>query len=721
MTALVTPISTELRQQLINIVGEKWVLTKPADLYLYSFDSALDRAMPSAVVLPETPDQVALVVRLLYKSKRAYVARGAATSLCGGPVPMQGAVVVALPRLTKIGKLDKERQEISVEPGVVNLKLQKTVAPDGLFYAPDPGSQKACTLGGNVATNAGGPHCLKYGVTSNFVVGLDWVFPDGVFQRLAITDPGYDVVGFLVGSEGTLGVAAKIRLKLLKMPAAIRTMLVSFGSIEEAIQSVTDIIADGVLPATLEAMDKTTVNAVEAFAHAGYPIDAEAVLLIEVDGQTAAELDAQVKRIEELCKQNNSKEFRFAKDEVERQRLWEGRRGAYPAMARLAPNVLVEDGAVPRTMLPEALKQIKQIAQDAGLRVALLFHAGDGNLHPQIVFDERDAKQTRIVKEAGQRMLKVCVDLGGTISGEHGVGIDKREAMRWLFKRETLLLFRRLKIAFDAENICNPDKLIPLVGKGEATPPPPIETTDELVAPVSEEGALVPRDEKELIDLVRKLARRKAPFAVQGSGSKYRVRENTVFSTASLNQVTEFDAANLTLTVQGGAIVDAVRAAVEKEKRYLWASGRGTVGGMIATRSSIFPAIRDSILAMRVLLPNGDVVQLGAKTMKNVAGYDAGKLMIGSWGTLGILLDVTFRLFPYPAPKFLVNSSPRPFVFKDYHKKIKKAFDPDLLLSNRMAMFSAADIEAAPKGQKQEEGANLSDQQMKSYQDKFWM
>jgi glycolate oxidase subunit GlcD len=717
MSVSMPSISSELRSQLALIVGEKNVLSRPADLYLYSFDSALDRSLPAAVVLPETPEQVAQLVRVLSKSKHAFVARGAATSLCGGPVPLQNAVVIALARLNHIVRLDAAKQEVLVEPGVINLKLQDLANASGLFYGPDPGSQKACTLGGNVATNAGGPHCLKYGVTSQFVLGLEWIFPDGQTHQLNVNDPGYDVVGFLVGSEGTLGVASRIRLRLLPKPKAIRTMLVSFSSIEDAIQSVTDIIADGVLPATLEAMDKTTIAAVEAFSNAGYPLNAEAVLLIEVDGDSAVQLDGQVARIQKQCALNRSIEFRFAKDETERKKLWEGRRGAYPAMARLAPNVLVEDGAVPRTMLPEALKRIKAIAAEYNLRVALLFHAGDGNLHPQIVFDERNAEQTRRVKEAGMRMLKVCVDLGGTISGEHGIGIDKREAMKWLFTRETLTLFRRLKNAFDPENLCNPDKLIPLVGKSAA----PAEPASEKDAPaVSADGIVSPASEAEMVEIVKRYAAQRTRFGVTGFRTKYLPNEPILVSTGGLSKVLEFDRSNFTLTVQSGVPVDAVRSAAEKEKRYLWLSGPGSFGGVIATKSSVAPAVRDLILGMRVLLPTGDIVSLGAKTMKNVAGYDAAKLLLGSWGTLGIILDVTFRLFPAPAPE-LRAMAPRPFVFKDLHRKIKKAFDPLDLLSMRTSELTEANIQAHPRGEPAKAPENTAEKTFQTYGDKFWL
>ncbi len=712
-------MNSSLIADLVTCVGEDWVLTNPADLYLYSYDSGLDRALPSAVVLPGNTDQVAKVVAVLAMYKQPFVARGAATSLCGGPIPLQNAVVIALARLTKIKKLNKEGMEIHVEPGVVNLRLQQAVEAEHLFYPPDPGSQKACTLGGNVGANAGGPHCLKYGVTSQYVMGLDWVMPDGRVTRLNVEDPGFDIVGLLVGSEGTLGIATGMRLKLLPLPAYVRTMLVSFSSIEAAIQTVTDIIAAGILPATLEAMDSLVVKAIEAFVHAGYPLDAAAVLLIEVDGDKPAELNFQAVRIKELCDKNDCREFRFAKDEAERAKLWEGRRGAYAAMARLAPNVLVEDGAVPRTKLPEALKKIQEIASAAGLKVALLFHAGDGNLHPQILFDERNAAQTKIVKEAGHKMLKACVDLGGTISGEHGIGSDKREAMRWLFTRETLSLFRRLKNVFDPENLSNPDKLIPLVSKAVLPPDPVVRIGKE-----SEDGfgPLVPQNEQEMIVSVKMLSSQTKPFGVQGARTKHGVHEHAVISTAKLNKILDFDKGNLTLTVQAGALVQDLRTHVEKAKQFLWVAGEGTVGGVIATKSSVTPPLRDLILGMRVLLPTGEVVQFGAKTMKNVAGYDVPKLFIGSWGTLGIILDVTFRLFPTP-PKSTQAQTPVPFVFKDIHRRIKTAFDPQGILSTRTSALTAEEIAApppAPAGPNAPEPSEV-DEAMRKIKDKFWM
>ncbi len=705
-------LNPKIIAELKRVVGDENVLTDEADLFLYSYDAALDRARPSAVVLPGTPEQVAAIVQILAGYKKPYVARGAATSLAGGPIALHGAVVIGLARLKVIGRVDKVKSDVSVEAGVVNLHLQRAVEPLGLFFPPDPGSQKACTVGGNVATNAGGPHCLKYGVTSHFVASVEVVLPQGGTVNLRTEDPGYDLAGFFCGTEGTLGIATRMRVRLLKKPAVVRTMLASFSTMDAAIQAVTDIIAAGLLPATIEAMDRTIIEAVEAFMHCGYP-NAEAVLLIETDGDKVEELDKEVVRIQDLCLNNGSIEFRFAKTEEERVRLWEGRRGAYASMARLAPNVLVEDGAVPRTKLPEALRAIRKIADDAGLRVAMLFHAGDGNLHPQIIFDERNAAQTRVVKEAGMKMLKACVDLGGTISGEHGIGIDKREAMKWLFTRDTLAIFRRLKNAFDPDNICNPDKLIPLVSRVAVA----MNATQSLVN-LDKDGTASPKDEIELVEMVRTFAASKSMYGLQGLRTKMRVREPRVIRLGGLNRILEVDRANLTVTAQAGAKLEDVRAAVEKEGRFLWVSGTGSVGGTVATRSSVAPPLRDQILAMRVLFPTGETGVFGAKTMKNVAGYDVPKLLIGSWGTLGIILDVTFKLFPFAPPSSSADRG-RPFVLRDLHRRIKKALDPDGILSPQTTAFTDSEVATIMKETPEPLGADPGP--ATNYGDKFWI
>lgn len=657
-------------------LGPDSVLSGPGELFPYAYDAALDKRLPGAVVFPRTTAEVAAAVQAARTFNVPYSVRGAGTNLCGGTIVPTGGLVIHVSRLNKILSIDSDRRRAWVEPGVINLHLHKALAPRGLFYAPDPASQKACTLGGNVGTNAGGPHCLKYGVTSHHVTGLELVRPDGDVVRVSVDDVGFDLTGLFVGSEGTLGVATKIEVNLLPQPEEVRTFLAAFPSMEAAAQTVTDIIAAGIVPAALEVMDRLTVQAVEAFVHAGYPTSAEAVLLIELDGPRDRTV-SDGGRIRAFCAKNKGSDFRTAVDERERGKLWEGRRGAYAAMARLAPNVLVEDGVVPRTRLPEAVKKIRAIADRSRLRMGLIAHAGDGNLHPNIIFDERDPEETSRVLGAGQEMLRVCVDLGGSISGEHGIGADKREAMRWLFSPPTLFLFREIKRAFDPANLCNPDKVIPVA---EASPGP-----RAVGASLHGEHRVTSVDE--VVTFVRSARDSGQPLYVKGSGSKgmtIPAGQPTLVMTG-LNAVVDLDRANLTLSVAGGADLPSLRARLETEGLFVHAGGTGTLGGIISTQTGGRPPLRNQILGLKAVSGDGELLSFGAKVMKNVAGYDAARLFLGAWGTLGVIVEVTLRLYTTPA-EFWSPVSGGPPTFStlptaDLHRKIKAAFDPQYLFN----------------------------------------
>ncbi len=672
-------LSSALLRSFQAIAGGRNVMHQPVDLALYSYDAAIDRARPSCVVFPTTAAQVAAIVKLCRKNNLPFVARGAGTNLCGGTIPLQGAVVIAPTQMKRLLSVDPDRRIAVVEPGMPNLFLKKALEPYGLHYAPDPASQKACTIGGNIGTNAGGPHCLKYGVTSQHVLGIEAVLPDGEVAQLNVEDEGPDFTGFFVGSEGTLGIATRATLNLVPIPKFVETMLVSFPSLEAAIQTVTDIISSGIIPATLEAMDKLTVQAVEGFIHAGYPTDAEAILLIEVDGDS--DLKGQVEAIRAHCARNHSMEFRLARDAREREKLWEGRRGSYPSLARLAPNVLVEDGAVPRNKLPEALKRIREIAQKYGVNVSLIFHAGDGNLHPQILFDERDEEQTRTVKAAGYQILKACVDLGGSISGEHGIGIDKREAMRWLFTPETLQFFRRVKNAFDPENLCNPEKLIPAV---EFSPLPERSTSDDTssLAAIGRDGHFLPTDSAELRVILNAAVKERKTVSIRGASEHAPASPaDWTVSTARLNKVMEHDVENFTVTVEAGMkIADLQKELAAKAQKVLMDS-KGSLGGAIGAGAGQFPRLRDQILGMTVLLADGSVAKLGGKVMKNVAGYDAAKLFLGARGSLGAILSVTLRTFPVQYDASFeacpVSKRPIPETSRAIYRNIKRQLDPE--------------------------------------------
>jgi glycolate oxidase len=642
------------------------VLSETGDLFPYAYDAALDKRLPGVVALPRSAADVAAAVSVARSFGVPYAVRGAGTNLCGATLVPTGGMIIHVSRLNRILSVDEQRRRAWVEPGVVNLHLHKALAPRGLFYAPDPASQKACTLGGNVGTNAGGPHCLKYGVTSHHVTGLELVRPTGETVRVSSDDPGFDLTGLFVGSEGTLGIATKIELNLLPQPEEVRTFLVAFDSMEAAAATVSAIIADGIVPATLEVMDRLTVQAVESFVHAGYPASAEAVLLIEVDGrrdQTAEEGE----RVRRWCLQNGGTDFRAARNEAEREKLWEGRRGAYAAMARLAPNVMVEDGVVPRTRLPEAVKAIRAIADREKIRMGLIAHAGDGNLHPNMIYDERDRAETQRVVAAGQEMLRVCVDLGGSISGEHGVGADKREAMRWLFTPPTLSLFRGIKNSLDPENLCNPDKMIPVAD------------TETVVGPAGPpaDGDHRPTTVDEVVELVRGWAQARAGFAIVGKETAGpAVAGGRVLRTGGLNKIVEVDKGNMTLTVEAGADINDVRARLESECLFLHVAGTGTMGGLLS-RDAGGPELGRDLLGLKAVSGKGELMSFGAKVMKNVAGYDVVRLFKGAWGRLGVVVEMTLRIHARKMdPPLATSTRTGPPVLTELHHQIRAVFDP---------------------------------------------
>ena len=456
-------MDTKIRERIQAIVGKENVLWKDPDLQVYSYDAGLDKGKAGLVVFPSDGKQVAEIVKVHFENGLSYVARGSGTNLTGGTIPMNGGTVIEISRMNRILEMDLENERVIVEPGIFNLTLQNALAEKGYYYAPDPASQKVATLGGNVGENSGGPHCLKYGVTSNHVMGAEVVLPNGEMTWIggkSLDAPGPDIMGLLVGSEGTLGIATKIVCRIMRMPERVVTMLVIFNDVESAGQTVSDIIADGIIPATLEIMDNVVIRAVEDSVHAGYPVDAEAVLIIELDGLTDG-MDEQMKRIVEICEQDGAVSHRMAKDANERNELWMGRRNAFGAVARVRPAYLVCDGTVPRTELPKALAAVKAIGKKYNLPIGNVFHAGDGNLHPLIMFDDRDADELERVQKAGSEILKACADLGGTISGEHGIGVEKLRDMKFVFTDADINMMRGVSVGIDPNGLCNPGKLIP--------------------------------------------------------------------------------------------------------------------------------------------------------------------------------------------------------------------------------------------------------------------
>jgi glycolate oxidase subunit GlcD len=451
--------------QLKAVLGERSVLTEPDELLVYESDAlTIHKQLPSGVVIPRNAEEVAAAVRVLAGAGIPFTPRGAGTGISGGAVSLNGACLIELARLNRILKIDYENRLAVVETGVINIQLSQSTAANGFHYAPDPSSQMACTIGGNVAENSGGPHCLKYGMTVNHVMAVEVVLPTGEIVTLGgggVDLPGYDLLGVFVGSEGTFGIATKATLKLTRLPQSIKTLLAEFMTVTDASRSVSEIIASGILPAALEMLDGMTINIIENSIFAGgFPTDVAALLIIEVDG-LAAGLEDVAERAASICLRNSARAVRVARDEAERGRLWAARKRAFGAAGRLAADLMVQDAVIPRSKLPEVLDEIYRIAGRYDLTVANVFHAGDGNLHPNISFDGRDPDQVRRVEAASKEIMRLCVEVGGSITGEHGVGMDKIEAMRLIFSENDLERMLAVKDVFNPSGLCNPGKVIP--------------------------------------------------------------------------------------------------------------------------------------------------------------------------------------------------------------------------------------------------------------------
>jgi len=453
-----------LVQRLREVVGGRYAFDDPYEMRLYQYDASPETALPDVVVLPGNAAEVAAVVRICSEEGVPVVARSAASSLAGGTVPVEHGVVVTFPRMNRILEVDLDNLRAVVEPGVVNIALSQALKSDGYYYVPDPSSQGACTIGGNVATNAGGPHTLLYGVTVNHVTGVEVALASGELVRLgggkASETTGYDLTGLFTGSEGTMGIVTRIWVKLTPLPPMQKTLLAIYPDIRSASNGVSAIVENGILPAAIEMLDKISIQAIEAASHAGYPLDAGAVLLLEVDG-IGPVVEDLAQRMADICRKEGATEVRVARNEAERQALWKGRKGAFSAMGRLSPDFYVMDGVVPRTKLPETLEKIDTISKRTGYTICNVFHAGDGNLHPLVLFDGFMPGQYEAVLKIGDEILKLCADAGGSVTGEHGIGLEKRENIRYVFSDDDLEVMDRVRRAFDPAGIMNPGKIFP--------------------------------------------------------------------------------------------------------------------------------------------------------------------------------------------------------------------------------------------------------------------
>lgn len=650
-------VLSELEKQ----VGAENVLTDTASVLLHAYDCSLSRARPDAVVILPTADSVAPVVKLLAKYKIPFVPRAAGTNHAGSCAALRGGVILNLNRLNHILQIDTQQRFAWVEPGVITAQLQKQLEPLGFFYAPDPASERICTLGGNLAQNASGARCMKYGGTIDHILGVKLVLPTGEELTLSRQEIGPDLIGLLAGSEGTLGIITQLQVKILPQESCVQTFLATFSSLEDCVQTVSDLTAQGIIPRCVEAMDQLTTQTIESFAHAGYPTDAAALLLLELDG-TPEQVNKDYKRLEQIIQAHHALSFTAARSKEQRAKLWKGRQAAYAAMARLAPNVMVADGTVPRSELPRALAKVRKILTDQQIYAGLLFHAGDGNFHPHLIFDERNKQETKKVTTALKQILQACVDCNGSISGEHGVGVEKRAFMAYQYDGNTLNTFHAIKQATDPDNLSNPLKIIPLDYQEKVTKP-----------------LVVNQEIKRLSEQLLTFSKEHTPFVIVGHNSRIKTVSTHTLRSFSLDKILDIDLTNYTVTAQAGVSLEKLHNALSERGVYCSLPvGLGTLGG--AFSSGQFPNFYSQVTGIEALLPNGSPVRYGGKLTKNAAGYNLIRLFAGAQGRFGLVTQLTFRIFALPQPVF----EPLPFQqarFNKWAERLASSLDPLHLLA----------------------------------------
>jgi len=628
------------------------VVADAVALITYERDASLDRGQPDGVVFPQTVEDVQVIARWANVYQIPLVARGAGTGLSGGAVPESGGLIVAFARLNQVIELDEAGRSAVVQPGVVNLALDEQVKTKGLYYPPDPASGRAATIGGNIAENAGGPHCFKYGVTTNYITGLQVVLADGRLVRLggrAFDYPEYDLPGLITGSEGTLALVTEASVRLIRQPPAVETLMAAFDSVEAAGEAVSAIIAQGLVPATMEMMDQKIMRIIEEYVHAGLPVEAGAALIVEVDGYPQS-LSPQMSEILAILSAHQARNPRLAQTAAERDLLWYGRKSAAGAMARLAPAYYLLDGTVPRSRLAQTLAAINQICDTLDLRVGYVFHAGDGNLHPFILIpDPTDRDLIERVHQAGDRLMSVCVQQDGSITGEHGVGLEKRQYMTLMYSADELAAMADVKAVFDPKAILNPGKALPL------TPPQPSLRPAPESPPVS---PFLPTSAQEAAEALRAWMAQGQTIRLRGGGTKSAALPPTaaLLSTAGLSGIRAYAPEDLYVTAGAGTPLAGLQAELARDRMGVplvspWPAS--TVGGIVATNFNAplrmrYGGVRDLVLAATVVLPNGRVIRAGRPVVKNVAGYDLPKLFVGAHGTLGLIADVTLKLAPLP-------------------------------------------------------------------------
>ena len=742
---MATSLQDTLADDLREIVGQENVLSDPEELLVYECDGLPQhKHPPRAVVFPNTTEETADVVSLLSDEGVSFAPRGAGTGLSGGALAVNRGVVIELARMRRVLNIDPENRLARVQTGLVNAHLSRAVAPFGLYYVPDPSSQPSCTIGGNIAENAGGIHCLKYGTTTDHVVAACVVLADGTIVELGGNAGGYDLLGVFVGSEGTFGIATEATVRLSPIPPAVRTLLADFLNVDDASRAVSAIIAAGMLPAALEMMDNAIINAVEqsVFA-AGLPTDAQAVLLVELDGIEAG-IDDDADKAEKILHEGGARSVRRATDEAERKKLWAARKGAFGAVGRLLPDVMIQDAVVPRSRLPEVLAETYRISATYNVQLANVFHAGDGNLHPLICFDLRRGDDLERVRQAGREIMETCVRAGGSITGEHGVGLDKSSYLPLIFSEDDMKVMLSVRAAFDPTGLCNPGKIIPIprgcgearaiatqylsesgsVGIATVLPARSSESSEdedaagtipgafggvigkgllakrlneariktELARIVGKDGVqrltesdiawsssfvgyeraleVAPANSKQASQIMEFATQENMAIILTGAGTWIEAGEDVshadiVLSTRRMNRVISHEPADLVATVEAGTTLVEFQRQLAQAGQWLPIDppddGRATIGGVVATglsgaHSFGFGLPRSFVIGMRVTMADGRSINAGGKVVKNVAGYDLCKLFTGSYGTLGLINEVTFKLRPLPAETRTVSA-----------------------------------------------------------------
>lgn len=635
-------------QTLAQLFNPQQVITHPVERLTYDRDASLEQGMPDGVLLMHNTDDVVKAIQWANANRVPIIARGAGTGLSGGAVAITGGLILEFSRMNRILDFDESGRRAVVEPGVINLVLDEFVKSKGLYFPPDPASGRSATIGGNIAENAGGPHCFKYGVMTNYLTGMHVVSADGRVVKLgggALDYPEYDFIGLMTGSEGTLALITQATVRLLRYPPALKTLMASFDSVEQAGRAVSAVIARGYVPATMEMMDQKMMRIIEDYVHAGLPVNAGAALIIEVDGYPES-VSPQIEQVAVILREYDAHDLRIAQTAEERDLIWYGRKSAAGAVARLAPAYYLLDGTVPRSKLAATLAEVNRLCDENDLRVGYVFHAGDGNLHPFILIpNPQDAALMQRIHATGHKIMELCVQMGGSITGEHGVGSEKREFMPLMYTADELAVMREIKDLFDPHQLLNPGKIFPTTMPTPSAPPP-LDT-----APAS---PFAPSDAEQAARAIRAWRAQGQRIQVTSDGV---VRDDAmILSTKNLRGIVNYSLDDLYVTVKAGTPLGDLQAELARER--MWVplvapSEQITVGSIIATNLNAplrmrYGGVRDLLLAAHVVLPDGRLIWAGRPVVKNVAGYDLPKLFVGSYGTLGLIVDATLKLMPLP-------------------------------------------------------------------------